>query len=190
MTAERRAAWLVVALLLLQPISAWAQWASMGDVGAPRRDDNHTVTFSNRQATVRVSVLSPEMIRIRFAPGPGLGRDHSYAVVSRNFGDPGATIKTGPAETVISTRALRVTLHHRPFRVGIADAAGDSLYEEDGRMGTAFSGAATRVFTRLRPDEQIYGLGEKNGKLNRRGKMLGGYSYTMWNSDVFGYDAS
>jgi alpha-glucosidase len=57
-------------------------------------------------------------------------------------------------------------------------------------MGTAVSGRATRVYTRLRQDEQVFGLGEKNGKLNRRGKMQGGYSFTMWNSDTYGYDAS
>src|SRR5512132_1566873 len=116
---------LVLALLLL-PGAAQAQWASMGNVGAPRRVGN-TLTFRNAQAVVQVSVLAPEIIRIRFAPGPTLGRDHSYAVVSRDFGDAGATVKTGARETVITTRALRITLRHRPFRVAIADAAGESL---------------------------------------------------------------
>lgn len=161
----------------------------MGDVGAPRRA-GQTLTFSNRQAIVQLSVLAPEIIRIRVAPGPRLGRDHSYAVVSRDFGDPGATIETHGAETTITTRALRVRVRHRPLRIAIADPTGQSLYEEDAAMGTAFSGTAMRAFTRLRPDEQVYGLGEKSGKLNRRGKMLGGYSYTMWNSDTYGYDAS
>ena len=33
-------------------------------------------------------------------------------------------------------------------------------------------------------------LGEKDGPLDKRGWKLGGYSFTMWNSDTFGYDAS
>jgi alpha-glucosidase len=189
MCTQRRVARVVLAVWLLLPGVAAAQWSSIGDVAAPRREGN-TLTFRNRQAVIQVSAVAPEIVRIRVAPGPTLGRDHSYAVVSREFGDPGATIATGPHETIVTTRALRITLHHRPFRIAIADAAGEALYEEDAAMGTAISGGAMRVFTRLRPDEQIYGLGEKSGKLNRRGKMQGGYSYTMWNSDTYGYDAS
>ena len=52
------------------------------------------------------------------------------------------------------------------------------------------SGTAIRVWKRLRDDEHVYGLGEKNGSLDKRGSKLGGYSVTMWNSDTFGYDAS
>ena len=29
-------------------------------------------------------------------------------------------------------------------------------------------------------------FGEKNGSLDKRGWKLGGYSFTMWNSDTFG----
>jgi alpha-glucosidase len=178
-----------LAILLCGALPAHAQWQSLGDMPAPRRDGN-AVTFANRQGVAQVSAVAPEIIRVRFAPGTKLGRDHSYAVVSRDFGDPGATIATRGSETTIATRALRVTIRHRPFRIEIADTTGNSLFQDDPAMGLAYSGTATRVFTRLRPDEQVYGLGEKSGKLNRRGKMQGGYSYTMWNSDTFGYDAS
>src|SRR5438874_928030 len=47
----------------------------------------------------------------------------------------------------------------------------------------------TRAYKRLRVDEHVYGLGEKNGLLDKRGRQQGGYSYTMWNSDTFGYGA-
>jgi alpha-glucosidase len=168
---------------------AAAQWTTVGDMPAPRRD-GATATFTNGRVTVAVTAVSPEIVRVRFVPAPKFGRDHSYAVVSRDFGDPGATIASTGAATTITTSALRVTVTHRPFRVSFSTAGGESLDEDDRPMGTAYSGAAARVFKRLRQDEQIYGLGEKNGKLNRRGRMQGGYSYTNWNSDTYGYDAS
>ena len=37
----------------------------------------------------------------------------------------------------------------------------------------------------LRDDEHVYGFGEKNGKLDKRGWQLGGYNYVMWNSDTY-----
>ena len=180
---------LSTAVLLVSFTPAAAQWTTLGDMPAPARSGN-TVTFTSKQGVVAVTVLSPEILRVRFAPVAKLGRDHSYAIVTRDFGDPRATIATAGDTTTITTSALRMTIRHRPFRIAIADAQGASLDEDDPAMGVAFSGAATRVFKRLRLDEQVYGLGEKNGKLNRRGKMVGGYSYTMWNSDTFGYDAS
>ena len=155
----------------------------------PARQGN-TVTFANRQAVVAISVVSPEIVRVRFSPTAKLGRDHSYAVVSRDFADPHPAITSTASMTTMTTTALRVSVRHRPFRVAVFSAQGESLDEDDPAMGTAVSGAASRVYKRLRPDEQVYGLGEKSGKLNRRGKMLGGYSFTMWNSDTYGYDAS
>ncbi|HSL21934.1 MAG TPA: glycoside hydrolase family 31 protein [Vicinamibacterales bacterium] len=179
----------VLWILVAPPTPARAQWNSIGDVSAPRRD-GQSVTFTSRQGTIQVSAIAPEIVRVRMAPSAKLGRDHSYAVVSRDFGEPGASIAVRGDATTLTTRALRVTLRHRPFRVSIADASGNSLYEDDPAMGIAVSRQGSRVYARLRPDENVYGLGEKSGKLNRRGKMLGGYSFTMWNSDTFGYDAS
>ena len=56
-------------------------------------------------------------------------------------------------------------------------------------MASRSSGQSVRVWKRLRDDEQVYGFGEKTGRLNKRGRQLGGYSYTMWNSDTFAYEA-
>ena len=83
-----------------------------------------------------------------------------------------------------------MTIRHDPFRISIADAQGNSLDEDDPQNGIAFSGSTVRVWKRLRDDEQVYGLGSKTGDFNKRGRQLGGYNYTMWNSDTFAYDLS
>src|SRR5262245_65975163 len=85
------AAALSIALVLWGAASASAQWASLGDMPAPARSGN-TVTFKNAQGVAAVTVLSPEIVRVRFSPTPALGRDHSYAIVSKDFGDPRAAI--------------------------------------------------------------------------------------------------
>ena len=186
----RMRAALVIAFVLLQlPARAAAQWTTVGDMPPPSRAAN-SVTFTSRQGVIQISVLAPQIFRVRFAPMLELGRDHSYAVVTRDFGDPGAKFASTADTTTITTSALRMVVRHRPFRIAMFDATGQSLDEDEPAMGMAYSGTSTRVFKRLRNDEQVYGLGEKSGKLNRRGKMLGGYSYTMWNSDTYGYDAS
>ena len=156
----------ITLLLLLVALPAFAQ--------TPVRQGN-----SLRVGKAVVTALSPEIIRVRI----GEGRDHSYAVINRNFGDPGATFAIGDGQSTITTSALKVTVNHAPLRMSFATAAGESL-DEDREI------TANRIYKRLRDDEHVYALGEKNGPLDKRGWKLGGYSLTMWNSDTFGYDSS
>jgi alpha-glucosidase len=183
MRHARFAALLVFALV---PTAAFAGWTSVGAVKAPTRDGN-ALLFRGEQAIVSVSVLGPEAIRVRFSPTRELGRDHSYAVVSRDLGPTQATFDVGGAQSVITTAALKVTIRHDPFRVSFATAAGESLDEDDPERGIAVVGKSARIWKRLRNDEHVYGFGEKNGRLDKRGNKMGGYSYAMWNSDTFGY---
>src|SRR5438132_11417082 len=175
-------------LLLFVPIQVRGEWKALGDMPQPARQGN-ALRFENAQAIAVITALSPEVIRVRVTPGRE-ARDHSYAVINRDFGDPGATFSIESARSMISTIALRVSIKPAPFRVGFATSAGQSLDEDDPQRGTALTGTTIRVWKRLRDDEHVYALGEKNGSLDKRGWKLGGYSFTMWNSDTFGYDSS
>src|SRR6185436_3163134 len=97
------------------------------------------------------------------------------------------TIAVEPNRSILATRTLRVTVRHEPFRLTIADAAGEVLDEDAPAQGIASSGTMVRAFKRLRADEHVYGLGEKTGMFDKRGRQQGGYAYAMWNSDTFGY---
>jgi len=177
-------------LLFVVALPLRAQWTAVGDMPRPSRQGN-SLRFENAAAVAVVTALSPDVIRVRITPAGKEGRDHSYAVVNRNFGDAGATFNVEAMRSTISTSTLRVSIQHAPFRIAFARRDGQSLDEDDAQRGTALSSTgANRVWKRLRNDDQIYGLGEKNGPLNKRGWKLGGYSFTMWNSDTFGYDSS
>ena len=101
MTKARRLGFALLAVLFAIPLEAG--WASLGAMSAPRRE-GRTLLFHNAQGTVAVTALAPEIVRVRFVPGPALGRDHSYAVVKSDFGDPGATFEVGGSESVVRTR--------------------------------------------------------------------------------------
>lgn len=180
---------LIVALLLFVASVAEAQWASVGDVPRPEQRDGALV-FRSAQGVLSVSAVSPHIVRVRFSPGSRVGRDHSYSVLPQQSPAAPAQFEIGPRESRVITSALRVTITHRPLRVSFADTAGNSLDQDDPANGIATSGRTVRVWKRLRDDERVYGFGEKTGRLNKRGWKLGGYSYVMWNSDTFAYDAS
>jgi alpha-glucosidase len=176
----------ICVLLLVAASPAAAQWTSLGDMPAPRRIDNGLV-YRSAQGIVSVTASAPDIVRVRFSPTRDFGRDHSYAIVNRDLGAPGADVRIGDRVSQIVTAALTVSIQQRPFRISIGDAAGNDLDADDAERGIAFSRQAVRVWKRLRDDEQIYGFGEKTGGLNKRGRQLGGYSYTMWNSDTYAY---
>ena len=185
-----RSAVCLTVLLTLSPVAAYAQWASLGAMPRPTRSGD-TLTFRNRQGTVAVTAVAPDIIRVRFAPASqdASARDHSYAVVGHDLGAPNTAVEIGAARTLLRTSRLVVTIQHNPFRLSVADSAGTVLDEDDKEQGIAFSNARTRVWKRLTDDDQIFGLGEKTGHLNKRGRQLGGYNVTMWNSDTFAYEA-
>jgi alpha-glucosidase len=188
MTPRRVSVRLLVFIFLLTWSPAAAQWTSLGDMPAPRRVTNGLV-FRNAQGIVSMSAEAADIVRVRFTPGRDFGRDHSYAVVNRDLGDPKVDVRIGSRQSQIVTPSLTVTVRHRPFRLSVADASGNDLDADDPERGIAFSGKAVRVWKRLRDDEQVYGFGEKTGHLNKRGRQLGGYNYTMWNSDTFAYES-
>jgi alpha-glucosidase len=181
-----RTLWRSTLLIAFVPQVAVAGWASLGKMPLPTRD-GQTLTWRNSQGVLALSVLSPEVVRVRFVPKPQLGRDHSYAVVGRLSGDSNATFDMKADRTVVRTSALQITVRHDPLRVAFATASGESLDEDDPSRGIGFVDETVRVWKRLRDDEHVYGLGEKTGRLNKRGRKFGGYSYVMWNSDTFAY---
>src|SRR5262245_36065820 len=73
---------------------AIAQWTSLGDMPAPSRIDNGLV-YRSAQGIVSVTASAPDILRVRFSPTRDFGRDHSYAIVNRDLGAPGAAVNIG-----------------------------------------------------------------------------------------------
>jgi alpha-glucosidase len=176
-------------LVTLSSLDALAGWASLGAMPAPRREGD-SLLFSNEQGSLSVSVLSPEVVRVRFAPRPALGRDHSYAVVSRDLGPVQASFELTPQSSVIRTSGLLVTIRHAPWRISFARPSGEPIDSDDPERGISFAGSALRLSKALPKDAHVYGLGEKTGGLDKRGRSLGGAHVAMWNSDTYAYDMS
>src|SRR4051812_271901 len=114
--APRRVALGSAILLLVAAPSSRAGWTSLETMPAPRRQGS-AVVFQNAQGTVALSVVAPSIVRVRFAPGPSLGRDHSYAILQAPAGDPSAAVETGADSSVLRTGSLRVRVSYAPFRI-------------------------------------------------------------------------
>jgi alpha-glucosidase len=111
-------------------------------------------------------------------------------VVGRPTEPADAIANAGEGESVLTTGALKVVVHHTPLRLAFLDLEGRVLDEDEPTQGIAWAGSRVQVAKRLPDDANIYGFGEKTGRLNKRGWCLGGYSYAMWTTDTYAYDVS
>lgn len=148
-----------------------------------------SLTFNNGQAILTLTPLSDDVVRVHLTKANSRTSDHSYAVITQNLGETHPQIEVGLNSTTLITNSLKVTVHHNPLRISFSNSDGKIL-DSDADPGISYTGNAFRVSKRLHSDEHVYGLGEKNGKLDKRGWQLGGYNYTMWNLDTFAYDSS
>ncbi len=150
---------------------------------------SHSV--SDRQLTVqaannvlRLTLVDSAVVRVQ------VGRDGvvqdlpSVAVV----GTPNLLLRweveDNPGNLTVRFPGGSAVLNKYPLRLLFRDTRDTVMLEDDAAFGHAWDGKEVQVWKALHPDERFYGLGEKTGNLNKRGA-----SWTMWNSDVPGYDS-
>jgi len=175
-------------LITLLSLPALATWTPVGAMPAPRRLPNG-LEYRNAEGGVQILVVADGVVRVRYAPGPAFGRDHSYAVLQQSA-TPQFSVHEAESGDRLELAGLTVVIQRAPFRVRVLDAQGRLLDADTAADGMGFDGARVHVWKELRDEDHFYGFGEKVGPLDKRGNKLGGFTYTMWNSDVFGYDSS
>jgi alpha-glucosidase len=174
----------LICLVLFIAIPASADWHSVGSM-TPSEPQGNQVTFRNPQATAIVTVLAPDLVRVRMIPGATPGPDHSWAVAKTDW--PHVAVQfTGSNESrIIRTSEIEVRVQLSPFRVAFYDLSGRLIAKDADDRGMSWEGERVRCWKWMPPDEQYFGLGEKSTPLDKRGR-----SYVMWNTDPAGFDAS
>lgn len=181
---KRSWAGLLLAAALLAPCPAAGGWEHIGNVihveALP-----HGVELRARPASVRVEMVGPSVVRVRLAPTGKFPAEASWAVLPAEAAPPGVTIRETPSATEMEAPGVRVRMQKTPLRISFHDAAGTLIEEDDPARPMAWDGSRVRVWKTMLPEERYYGLGDKPGRMNRRGQSL-----TLWNSDEFGWQES
>ncbi|MGZ3218151.1 glycoside hydrolase family 31 protein [Paracoccus sp. T5] len=151
---------------------------------------------------LRIAVLEHDLIRVSLIGRDGWRLNRSWSVApdgdtpieGRSRDDLGgfscpdfAHGETGDG-LVIDTGTLRLTVR-RPLQLVWQARMGDDwrVFAADRPTGAYMAGTRDHAhahFLRRHPDEQVYGLGEKAGDLERSGRR-----FEMRNLDAMGYDA-
>lgn len=170
-------------LLGLIPSVAFGQWQSIGNVDSVSSDERGVLLHAGK-SVVHVTLLAPDVARVRFAPSGVFARDVSWAVTRTEWPSFEVFTSNSQDEARVSSAEFSVRVRKHPLRVMFFDKRGNIINEDHPRKGMAYSSSEVRVWKNRPPDEQYFGFGEKAGSLERSGTHM-----TMWNSDIPGYAA-
>ncbi len=142
----------------------------------PAQADDLTVNAN--KLSVTVSALGEATLRVRIAPQGNLPEDASWAVPAAARA---ARAKASISATSLTTARLRAVVDPATLALRVEDLAGHAILSDAAlpfqRDGTQFT-----LRKALALGEHIYGLGDKTGGLDRRGK-----AYVGWNTDSYGF---
>lgn len=170
-------------LLLFCLFSTFAQWTSIGNVDKVEKLSDG-ILISATPAKVHVTILSPDVIRIRMSNDGNFLPDSSWAVIQNNLGSKDFRYTESTEEITLFTSALEVRIQKSPCRISFYDVNGNLINQDEPSKGMAWAGNEIQVWKTMPFDETYFGFGEKAGGLERKWKAM-----SMWNSDIPGYRA-
>lgn len=157
---------------------------SIGPVASFARMDSSVTLICVDGSQVRVTVLAPDLIRVRAAfLGKLPDRDHSWAIEKTSWDVPHWDLTEDPVALRISTVELEVVIRRSPLQIEFRDVkTHQTINADQSPMRFDPQSGLIAAAKKLGFDEHFYGLGEKAARLDkRRGE------FAMWNSDTFGY---
>lgn len=140
---------------------------------------------------LRIDVIRDDIIRLKISRGQRFDESPTFAVcadldaTSTDF-----TIEESDEAVRVHTARMVLTLYPNPFRLSAHRPDGSTIFETlQAPDGTPWTYATLNdqfmVGRVCRREDGFFGLGEKAGPFNRKGR-----EYTLWNNDVLNPSAS
>ena len=173
-----RLGWIVVVLRLaasavVSPAPAVAQLEPAGDVVGVAAHPNAIDLTLTSGALARLEAIDPGIVRGRVAPTGALSQRSSLAVRPSGLRDPQAVVWQDADAAWLQTAELIVRAQKVPFGLTVFDTQGN-LLSADAPPSVAFDRTSGLILAQryALDDEGYFGLGERGGPVNRRGRHI------------------
>jgi alpha-glucosidase len=176
------AAWLTLAWVA-GTVPAAAQYRFLGNLRSFEHTPSGVTLGCAPEARLALRFLTPTMVRVTLTRH---GREEpplEHAIVKTRWAPVAVRVTEDARRLTLRSDSVTLVVHRRPCRLDLLDARGGSIAEHDSTMGIGWEGDEVRAWYRIADDERFFGLGEKTGDQDKRGK-----EWVLWNSDNFAYD--
>jgi alpha-glucosidase len=131
-------------------------------------------------ATLRITALRDDIVRVRVSANGTLPEDASWAVLPETR-SKSVDVKPIQDEASVGfrTATLEVRVERNPLRLVIRDLAGNVISADALGRPVTFQLGGFSISKQMPADEHYFGLGDKAGSFDRRNQ-----AYTLWNTDV------
>ena len=178
----QRGVFLLLVITILGRVEMHAQWQQIGSVRNVRRDRNR-FTFDCTNGSAQVEVLASDLVRVRAGRNLRQMPDFSWSIAKTAWPEVRTDGLRQGDYYKIHSDDVEVRARLNPFRLAFYDHAGHLLSKDDDSLGIEWNGHRIRNWKTMATGESYFGLGEKVGRLDRRGR-----SFVMWNTDAYMYD--
>lgn len=131
--------------------------------------------------TLAITALSDAIIRVRMTTGETLPEDASWAVPADVRAQRAVATISGSR---LSTALLTVDVDPVTLAISVRDVQGRVIVTDDAEPWRR-EGGGFAVRKQLDVSEHIFGMGDKSGTLDRRGR-----AFTNWNTDFYNFRSS
>jgi alpha-glucosidase len=183
---------LLLSSLIVASLSAATQSRAQGISQPLAFAANATVTalpngveLHDARATLRVTALRDDVLRIRVVHNGQLPEDASWAVLpASRTATIAVTPETTPASVGFRTAHAHVAIDRHSGGLRVTDL-NDHVLREDAAPIEFQADGSFRLTEAMPADEHYFGLGDKTGPSDRRGR-----AFTMWNTDSYRFQES
>ena len=136
----------------------------------------------------RADILRADLLRLKISQTGQFDEHPTHAASFELPSPPPFRVTEEEAAITLETDAVRLVIARRPFALSAYRGDGSVIFEDvvddTGSHGYRYLNDSFVVTRRIAPHDSIYGLGEKAGRFDRRGRK-----WILWNTDVLAPDA-
>lgn len=157
-------------------------WSTIGAVQAIQQDARG-VHFECDETSLTISVLAPNLIRVRMTPNGEFMARRSWAVTldDAEWSVVPFEVQETDAAVEIKTERMHVHVQRQECSIACFDKAGRP-FAQDANMGMGWRMGAVASWKQIEADEHFYGFGERTGLLDKLS-----YRMTNWTVDALDY---
>jgi alpha-glucosidase len=155
-----------------------AGYAFLGNVEAYEQTATGINLFCEHDYQLQIQFLKPNLFRVILIRLDFNEPLLDYPLAKTEWPPVQFDFQETDTELVMTTDEINLVVQKSPCRLAVFNKQGQVINRDDPGTGIGWDADEVRCWKAIAPDEKFFGLGEKTGNLNKRGK-----EWVMWNTD-------